>query len=344
MQKVRLAVCIGDTEYANRFTNCLLGYYRNQFELHIFTEPAQVLEETNGNFDALLCSDCPEELAALADNRAEPVLYLWDEEEPRDAFLGEMEGGICFVDKYQEVNRIVDEILRNIGDEIREVQRFGNIPPKCRIIAVYSLSENEYQLPFTVTMGSILSEQQRVLILDIQENSGFTQLAQREGSMGLEEILVMAEGGKYAKNRLLSCIGHLDRTDFIYPAENTECLCEADSATYLKLLQMLTQELDYGVILVNLGARFVGFFEVLNRCQEIYLMQKKGGLCQWREYEFMEELQNKGYSGLADKMTRVEVPVLSSPVTSCERLVEQWKWNEFGDLIRRMIPGAVSIG
>jgi hypothetical protein len=23
--------------------------------------------------------------------------------------------------------------------------------------------------------------------------------------------------------------------------------------------------------------------------------------------------------------------------TSCERLVEQWKWNELGDMIRRML-------
>ena len=34
----------------------------------------------------------------------------------------------------------------------------------------------------------------------------------------------------------------------------------------------------------------------------------------------------------------IQLPLVASPVVSCERLVEQWKWNEFGDSIRRMMP------
>ncbi len=341
MQKVKLALCIGDVEYAKRFTNCLLGYYRNQFELHIFSEPTQLMEEEK-LYDVLLISDWGKDLEAFVKHRQEPIVYLWEEEDVATNFMEE--GRICFVDKYQEVNQIVNEVLKNIGDEIREVQVYGALTPKCRVIAVYSLSETQYQIPFAVTMAAILSEQQRVLLIDTQENSGFSQFAKHEGSMGLEDALVMAESGTYAKNRLLSSIGHLEHVDYIYPAENTECLCEAGSELYLKLIHMLKKELEYDVILINFGARYVGFFEVINHCQEVYLIQKKGQIAQWREYEFLEEIHNKGYDELEAKITRVEIPPLQGPVTSCERLVEQWKWNEFGDLIRRMVPKAVSIG
>ncbi len=346
MQKVRLAVCIRDQEYANRFTNCLLGHYGSRFELHLFTGAVQLLEAQPESYDVLLCSDRAEELEKILGKWQIPVVCLLEEEQERElyAHMEDAEGRLCFVDKYQEVNRIVDEILKRIGDEIRNVQQTGSISPRCRLAGVYSLSENEYQLPFTVTLGSILGEQERALILDLQENSGFSQLAGRGGNMGLEELLVMAETEKFARGRLMSCIGHLDRVDYIYPVENTECLCEAALETYLKVLQMLTQELDYGVIIINFGARFVGFFEVLNRCQEIYLMQKRGGLCQWRESEFMEELEAKGYQELMQRMTKVELPIMTEPAVSCERLVEQWKWNEFGDCIRKMTPGAAGIG
>ena len=37
-------------------------------------------------------------------------------------------------------------------------------------------------------------------------------------------------------------------------------------------------------------------------------------------------------------LREIQLPLVASPVVSCERLVEQWKWNEFGDSIRRMMP------
>ena len=34
-------------------------------------------------------------------------------------WIKRMEKGVVFVDKYQEVNKIVDEILKQIGEEIK---------------------------------------------------------------------------------------------------------------------------------------------------------------------------------------------------------------------------------
>jgi hypothetical protein len=307
---------------------------KDRFELHIFTDVVQ-LEEEQKQYDVVLCSDCLEEVALVAKKRREPFVYLLDAESG-EIVLDAYRERLHFIEKYQNVNRIVDEILKDVGGEIRQVQENGQILKQTRVIGVYSLAENEYQLPFLVTLASVLGEQSRVLILDLQENSGFSHMLDETVEGGLEEILVMAEGGRYSRNRLLSCIGHLDQADYIYPARNTECLCEANSEMYTRLLQMLGEEQEYSVILLNLGSRFSGFFEVLNQCQNVYLMTKNGGLCQWREYEFMEEIQKRGHAELSEKIVRVEIPLMTVP-TSCERLVEQWKWNELGDMIRRML-------
>lgn len=345
MQKIRVGICIADTEYESRFTNCLMNHYRTQLELHIFTGCDQLLAQEGRQMEVCIMSNCWEEFLSVKDQIHYPVVYLLDQEEENVTNSGqEEEKGVWFVDKYQEVNRIVDEVLKRIGDEIKEVQDSGYIKPKTRVAAVYSLSENEYQLPFSVTLASILSEKERVLILDMQENSGLTQMVPCENDYGLEELLVMAEGGKYSYNRMSECIGHMEKADFVYPLKNTESLCEISAGTYLKLIQMLCGEMDYDLIVVNLGARFLGFFEVLNHCHEIYFMQKKGGLCKWREFEFMQEMNQRGYKNLKDKIIRVETPQLTTQVNSCERLVEQWKWNEFGDLIRGMMPEVVALG
>ena len=338
MKRVRLGLYIGDREYGERFTGCLMNHYREQLELHIYTEVNNLLEAMQG-FDVVLLSDCEGELPAL---RGEvPVIYLYDWEEDVEK---QREGGIYPVDKYQEANKIVDEILKQIGEEIRNVRESGSVQGRLQLLAVYALSENEYQLPFAVTLASILSEKERVLLLDLQENSGLSQLMDCTGTAGMEELLVMAESGKYSRSRMVSCIGHLDRTDVVYPVSNTECLCEARNETYQKLFQLFSRELDYSTIVLNMGSRFAGFFELLKSCQEIYLLKSRGGLGQWREKEFFSEISKHGEEDLSQRLREIQIPLVVSPMVSCERLVEQWKWNELGDSIRRMIPGVMPLG
>ena len=333
MQKIRVGICIEDEEYSNRFTSYLMNHHQNKLELHVYTGCDQLLAVDTSQLDVLVISD---ELTDEITKRRCPVIFLAEGEE----CLKEIEGyeGVYVVEMYQEVNKIVDEILLHVGDEIRQVKQNGVITRKTKVYSVYSLSENEFQLPFAVTLASIISEKKRVLLVDLQENSGLKQLIKEEYVQGLEELLIMSENGRYSSNRVNACIGHLDKLDYVYPIDNTESLCEMNAETYLNLVKMITQEMDYEIILLNLGARFVGFYELLNYCEDVYLMQKKGGLCQWREFEFIEEINKRGYKSLLEKMTKVELPILSGSTTSCERLIEQWKWNEFGDMIRSITP------
>jgi hypothetical protein len=317
-----------------------MNHYREQMELHIYTEP-EALWEAHEGLDVVVLSDCGE--VPTGSGRSVPVVYLYDAEIDGNVEK-DGEGGVYLVDKYQEVNKIVDEILKQIGEEIKNVCQNGSVLGKQQIFAVYALAENEYQLPFAVTLASILSESERVLLINLQENSGLSQMVECSGDNGIEELLVMAESGTYSQSRLLSCIGHLDRTDVVYPASNTECLCEVQNHTYQKLFHLLEQEMDYGTIILNLGSRFVGFFDLLDSCSEIYLMKSRGGLGQWREKEFYSELEMRGNKHIKECLREITIPLVQVPMVSCERLVEQWKWNELGDSIRRMMPGVMSVG
>ena len=338
MKRVRLGLYIGDREYGDRFTNCLMNHFKEQLELHMYTEIEGLWKDEN-HLDAVILSDCRD--SVMKTESVLPVIYLYDTEENVEQLQGR---GIYFVYKYQEVNKIVDEILRQIGEEIKNVTENGRILGKMQILAVYALSENEYQLPLAVTLASILAEKKRVLLIDMQENSGLSQLMDCENMLGLEELLVMAEREKYSKGRMVSCIGHLDKTDVVYPVNNTECLCEVQNQTYERLFGILRQEMNYETIILNMGSRFVGFFDLLESCQEIYLMKSRGGLGQWREKEFMAELEKHGNQNMVQKLRQIQIPIMASPVISCERLVEQWKWNEFGDSIRKLMPGVMSVG
>ena len=337
MRKIRLGLYLEDQEYGERFTSCLMKHYQDRLELHLFTEEQAAVHACAG-LDGMLLSGWREAYENMLHKL--PIIVLCDREEEEES----REGEVFFVDKYQEVNKIVDEILRHVGEEIQDVRRNGRIGQKLQSFAVYALAENEYQMPFAVTLASIMSEHEKVLLLDLQENSGLSQLLGEDQEAGLEELLVMAESGKYSRARMMGCIAHLDNIDVACCVCNTECLCEAQAESYRRLQQMLMQDMGYTTIIMNMGSRFVGFFETLAGCDSIFLMKSRGGLGQWREKEFVIELQKHMNVDPQEHIRSVEIPRVAVPMISCERLVEQWKWNELGDSLRRMMPGVMAVG
>ena len=337
MRKIRLGLYLEDQEYGERFAGCLMNHYQDRLELHLFTEEQAALHSYAG-LDGMVLSGWKESYADMQHRL--PVVVLCDSEEEGRL----QEGDLFFVDKYQEVNKIVDEILRHVGEEIQDVRQNGRIGQKLQTFAVYALAENEYQMPFAVTLASIMSEHEKVLLLDLQENSGLSQLLGEDRETGLEELLVMAESSRCSRTRMAGCIAHLDSIDIACCVCNTECLCEAQAETYRMLLQMLSQEMGYTTIIVNMGSRFVGFFEFLAESDSIFFMKSHGGLGQWREKEFCAELQKHTNVDPQEYIRSVEIPRVTVPMISCERLVEQWKWNELGDRLRRMMPGVVAVG
>lgn len=332
MKKVRLAVFIGDEEYRNRLMNCMMKHYGEDMEFHVFEDREQVSPEKN-RFDLWLLGDCEE---ILEEEFAVPVLYVTEDGKALSAAEG-----VVFTEKYQEINRIVEFIMGLVPEERCVFSDSGNIMGKTDVAAVYALSENEYQLPFSLTLGAVLGEQKRAVLVDLQENSGITQATEGGGEAGIEELLIMAASGSYSKKRLSACIGRGNGMDYVYPAENAENLCEAEGKVYTRILSLLGEELGYETIILNLGTRFPGFLDVLRASNQIYLLRRTNGLSKWREKEFMKEIERRGYPEVRDRIQPVEIPIISTPAMSFERLVEQWKWNEMGDMIRRVMPGAV---
>lgn len=110
-----------------------------------------------------------------------------------------------------------------------------------------------------MTLSSILSENEKVLLMDFQENSGLSRMLEQSVEHNLDELLVMAESGRYSTNRINSCIGRKHKLDYVYPIENTECLCEINTVICNNLLQMLGKEMHYDCIVLNMGTRFKGF-------------------------------------------------------------------------------------
>lgn len=352
MGKTKLVVYMEDREYRNRFTSCLLQFYGKNMELHIFEEPNEVKNQDLKEADCIILEgekdgiiNFFQEFSKIDSFWNRKILYLQEKDEQGEELSLEQDfPEVVFVDKYKNINEIVDYIRKIHPSEVRLSSKEAG-DSSARLIGIYSLSDCGRQLPFAITLGSMLSEKEKVLLIDLQENSGIREYCGDNWEMGLEELVVMAgESGKTFGD-INRCIGHIERMDYIYPARNCESLCQIEAENYQKVLNVLLNRLSYDVVILNLGSRFQGFCQMLASCSKVYLLEGKTSMNQWRKREFLEELDEKGYGKKQSILQSVELPsVIGGVGATCQLLVEQWKWSPFGDIVRSLCQKAVCYG
>lgn len=352
MRKTKLAVYMEDREYRNRFTSCLMQFYGKNIELHIFEEQEEIQSQDLKLADCLILegeSDyiCGylQEISQDVSGLSRKIIFL-REEETKQGDLSELNGlfDAVIVDKYKNINEIV-EYIRRIHPTDMEISTNTIAQKSARLIGVYSLSDCGSQLPFSIILGGILSEKEKVLLLDLQENSGIREYCGDSWDMGLEELAVMAGETGSAFGNISSCIGHIERMDYIYPARNGESLCQIEAQNYEKVLDVLLNRLSYDVVILNLGSRFHGFCQMLLSCSKVYLLEGKNAMNQWRKQEFLDELERNGCREKQSIIQNIELPSgLCGIGNTCQRIVDQWRWSPFGDLIRGLCQKAVNYG
>lgn len=312
MGKIKLAICIGDEIYQERFVKCLMNRYKEQYELHVFGRLQEMEQEAD--FDGYILGDIRAEEMMLSEEQRQKALLL-DEE-----------------NKYQEVYKLIEQLEKIIGDKVDLLKgAYHGIP---RVIGVYSLTIPYIQLPFSATLADICAEKDKTVVLDLQANSGLENIRNETSQeLGLEDVITMSHIGNYSKSRLSSAIGHYHAWDYIYPVKNASCLSELTKDVVKQVLTLLEEEAGYQTILMNIGD---SGRELLELCDEIYLLYPKGEAGIWRERSYVEEMQKRGKDDVLHRIQRIEISSVFHTDERWDQIAEQWKWSVMGDVIRKI--------
>ena len=76
---------------------------------------------------------------------------------------------------------------------------------------------------------------------------------------------------------------------------------------------------------------FSGVFELMDSCQQIYVLTEKKEERNYRENAFLEEMKRRG--GVAHILW-LEIPVGMFPNASWKQISKQWLWSSLGDRLR----------
>ena len=327
-----------------------MNHYPNQFEIYIFTtmEEIQVLEAQE--YEVIIVGDCAKEELEVLEKRGEKLLYLKEFHSISVDVGGQIRSEenlldtehIVFVEKYQEVYKIVDVIEKMTGNTVQNLSEKKREQEK-QLIGIFSFSQENLQLPFGVTLCSICKEKDSVVLLDLQAFSGLEMINESMRGMeadeilGMEDLMTVATTGEYTKSRLLAGIGRESNFDYVHGVKNPECLAEGNIKIYRNMIEMLYQELGYHYIVINFGSVFSGMLEMMEECNCLYLLTAKGDAIKWRERAFQEVLKKRGNEDFFHRITRFEIPSVYSADESWEQLAEHWLWNGIGNTLRKQM-------
>lgn len=337
MHKHRLAVCIGDEIYQNRFVKCLMNHYPNQFEVHVFTKILEIQVLEAQEYEVIIIGDCAKEELEILGKRGDRFLYLREE--------GYEESGtenMAFVDKYQEVYKIVDSIEKMIGNSVQTIAQKKE-KASGQIIGIFSFTQEKLQLPFAAALCSICKEKVPVVLLDLQAFSGLELIVENiengqwDEVLGMEDLMTVATTGEYTKGRLLAGIGRDVNFDYVHSVKNPECLAEGNVQIYRNMINILIRELGYHSVVINFGSIFSGMLELMEDCNDFYLLTSKGDNAIWREKVFREVLKKRGNENFLHRITRFEIPAVYSTDESWQQLAENWRWNGIGNQLRKQM-------
>lgn len=318
MGKIKIAICIGDAQYQERFVKCLMNHYRERYELHIFEEVAELLAVERRQYAGYILGE--EAYQSLGGQEADAANILVLNEE----------------NKYQEVYKLMEELELLLGDYLAAVSGGGSA--KRRVVGVYSLTHPHMQMPFAALVSGIYAEKGKTILLDFQADSGLRAIAKGgEAELGMEDVMAIAMAGNYSKSRLLSAIGHSRKWDYVYPVKNSRCLQEVSGEMVSNIIHLLSTELEYRTIIVNLGDSAAAICELAEELDACYFLYPKGDGGIWRERNYIEEMERRGKDDVLHRITRVEIPAVSGADADWEGIVEQWKWNNVGNVVRKLV-------
>lgn len=351
MKQLVVAVCDADTAYLNQFAAYFRNHEVDNFVIHTFTRLEVFMQGLlQQKYDLIIVGQGFEAAKEGLNSYDVPVLYLQEEVEAGDdsrllvaetTDYGKHKEKTIL--KYQSVETILHEMyVMCEKEEGTPLQENGEVFSKVEVIGVCSPVQHEMQVPFSVTMASMLAEKKKVLYLNLMECSGLLEIFQWEGERNLGDLLVKVHQNRLTEEGIRQVIYQSGELFYIPPAGNPENIYEIDAKEYEKLLIFLEQQMDFEVIVIDFGSMFAGFSELLTHCRQIDCLMKSGPFFECKKELFLQYIKSCRQEQVAERIQMIYLPYSAAQVVPTGGLIDQFKWSELGDLIRNHLYGAIA--
>lgn len=265
MKGRQIAVCSREKGYAKRFAEFANSRKDSLFSVHGFTDCGELLAYTKEHpVDILLLSE--EYADRLSEQAVSGKVILLSEEEYRE------EERYPAIYKFQPCSQILRQALDVYAEDAPRALGLALRTDGMKRIGVYSPVGRTGKTGFALALGKELAKKRRTLYLNMEEYSGFAVLYPYGDGWTLSELMYFLKQGKKAfVCKLESVVQRMGDLDYIPPLRSPVELRHISLEDWEGLLEALERESRYEVVILDLSGMVNGLFEILDRCDFIYM-------------------------------------------------------------------------
>lgn len=350
MSKFAVAVCDTDDEYRDRFVTYLVEHKSGELAVHAFSTPELFLNAVEGQqFDVAVLGKGFGEAERVVRKLGVPVLLLQENIPVRVAessgyqaeppgYQAEECGACISTFRYQPMEAIWHDIQVLAGGRKREKVEMGALMEGIEVIGVYSPVRHEMQMPFAMVLTELLSENRKVLYVNLMEHSGFLELFQLAGEYDFGDIILRLRNKRLQPAAFLRSVYGINRMYYIPPFGNPENLHDFTMEDYLAFLGFLEEQSDFDTVVFDFGDGMSRFAGMLEHCTTIYCPVKAGFFFECQMNHFLEYLDIECGAAFRERLHILNLPFSAKRIRGGE-VRRQLLWSEFGDYVRGYLTG-----
>ena len=330
MAKIKVAIYDADKGYRERFADYLMNHKASEMELAVFTNEQFFFEALDvDKFHLFVLGGGYETVLPRARAKKVPVLVLM---ESAQSYVKEtiqmMDEQVVYTSRYQSMDVITQkmQVLADVKHSYSDMKVLRRNP---EIVGIVSPVSHEMQILFSLLLARNVAREQKVLYVNLLEFAGFAEI--------FNDAILQVREVKVKEERLRACIYEADGFSYISPILNPENVREITGEDLSRLLDVVTEYMDYQMIVVDIGLNVAGFAEILPVCDRVFSLEKRGYLFETRTKQFLSYLERAVDEAFVERIHRLEIPGQAKVICGGLNLLEQLDWGDFGDFVRSVV-------
>ena len=278
MNAVSLALCDADETYCRRLYEYLKNNLKLSFDIFSFTKIRDLQSfAENSRINLLVISESLSyELSDLVRRRLFKNILILDEGISDHSFLAEEgcdgDGKVKHISKFQSATGIMGALIdfcTDTPDSFNYISTRVKLG-KSKILGFYTPLTRCGQTTMAIKTAELLSKEGRDVFLSFESFSSLPGMLGVEPGQDITDLFYYAECersklGLYME-KIKKTVGGVD---YIMPAKTADQVRDLGNAKIKELLEILTSEMGYDFVILDMTEYPEGFMDILSMCHKV---------------------------------------------------------------------------
>lgn len=302
MNKGILAVYDAEYDFASRLVNYLSSRQDNVFEMYAFTDYEALKKFADRNsVDVLLISEDVME-KRIKEIGVKLVLVLSENDKFKEI------DGYKTIEKYQPADGVFREVMEYAAESRSISGTTGTVLSDTKIIGIYSPVRRCLKTTFALTLSHILSHTNKVLYINFEEYSGLRKILRDDYIGDISDLIYFYMQNKSVlKNKLYAIKRDYGGFEYIPPMMFSNDIRSIDMEIWTQFINEIKECGNYDVVILDLSDMLSDIFEILCRCEEIYMPVLTDLVSAAKVEEFEQVLKDRHKEELKSRIKKFEM-------------------------------------